>query len=248
MSLLHGMMHVKDRNSEPSHIRLKRILRDLINGGMRPGDRLPSEAQLCAQYGLSRTTIRLALSALANEGLVTKNQGRGTFVSQKRSTASINAIEMPSASHDQELGELTLINCEIVATDTHIANPLQLQLGEPVHRIRQLAQRGDRCISYHISYVPLPFFDGAITELSQLAARCVERKAELLFERAESSIEAVRCDEFRANMFNDQLGAPSLLVETTYYLPQNRPSVFERTFYAGNFVKLAHSWSRRDAR
>lgn len=47
-----------------------------------PGSALPSEVELCAEYGVSRITIRKAVELLANEGIVRKEQGRGTFVSQ----------------------------------------------------------------------------------------------------------------------------------------------------------------------
>lgn len=45
-----------------------------------PGDRLPTEADLCAQYGASRPTVRKALTSLITAGLVTSAQGRGWFV------------------------------------------------------------------------------------------------------------------------------------------------------------------------
>ncbi len=45
-----------------------------------PGDRLPSETALCAEFGVSRITVRRAVDELIREGLVSREQGRGTFV------------------------------------------------------------------------------------------------------------------------------------------------------------------------
>lgn len=71
--------------AHPKHRQIADELRGRINRGeLEPGDMLPSEAALCEQYGVSRTTVRAALSALANEGLVTSESGRGTFVRQRR--------------------------------------------------------------------------------------------------------------------------------------------------------------------
>lgn len=56
-------------------------LRDRITTGqLKPGDRLPSEAQLAAQYKVSTATLRSALAVLQGEGLVEKLHGKGNFV------------------------------------------------------------------------------------------------------------------------------------------------------------------------
>jgi len=58
------------------------ILRDqIVDGALRPGDRLPAEEALRAEYGVSRGTLRQALDALERDGLVERTRGRGTFVS-----------------------------------------------------------------------------------------------------------------------------------------------------------------------
>jgi len=49
---------------------------------LRPGQRLPSDADLCAEFGVSRMTARHAMSQLADEGLVRRDPGRGTFVAE----------------------------------------------------------------------------------------------------------------------------------------------------------------------
>lgn len=54
----------------------------IYSGHWKPGDRLPSESQLCVQLGASRISVRSALSQLSALGLVDRQQGRGTFVKQ----------------------------------------------------------------------------------------------------------------------------------------------------------------------
>lgn len=53
----------------------------LADGEFRPGDALPSEAALVAEYGVARNTVRRALDQLTEEGLVTTQPGRGRLVS-----------------------------------------------------------------------------------------------------------------------------------------------------------------------
>jgi GntR family histidine utilization transcriptional repressor len=63
--------------------RVKQHLKDaLANGRWRPGELMPSEAELTAQFGVSRMTVNRALRELQAEGLVERVQGVGTFAAQ----------------------------------------------------------------------------------------------------------------------------------------------------------------------
>lgn len=86
----------------------------LIRGGhYAPGDRLPSERQLAARFGVSRPTVREALGALESRGLVVTRQGSGTFVADRE------ALEgAPDALSDESPAELmeTRLVLEVAVT------------------------------------------------------------------------------------------------------------------------------------
>lgn len=68
----------------PLYRQLKDILEERIRrGDYRPGERLPTEKELCQQFGVSRITVRQALSELANGGLLYSHQGSGTFLNHR---------------------------------------------------------------------------------------------------------------------------------------------------------------------
>jgi GntR family transcriptional regulator len=67
----------------PKHQQLRNILSELVTTELQPGDMLPSERQLCADYGVSRITVREALGQLVSEGLLVRSQGKGTFVAHR---------------------------------------------------------------------------------------------------------------------------------------------------------------------
>ena len=67
----------------PLYQQLQDLLRQEISSKVRkPGDRLPSEHELCHRFGITRPTVRQALEGLVREGLVRKHRGRGAFVTE----------------------------------------------------------------------------------------------------------------------------------------------------------------------
>lgn len=71
------------------------LAQSIHSGVWKPGDKLPSEAQLCAQLGTSRITVRSALGRLAALGLVRSQQGKGTFVCETQPTDAHIAMLVP---------------------------------------------------------------------------------------------------------------------------------------------------------
>jgi multiple sugar transport system substrate-binding protein len=82
-----GPVATIDRNSPiPIYHQLKTLIREQIESGTwRPGDRIPTEQELCQSYNISRSPVRQALNELAYERLVVRRPGLGTFVNSRAS-------------------------------------------------------------------------------------------------------------------------------------------------------------------
>src|SRR5450756_1665784 len=82
---------------QPPYARVKQYLKDALEAGRwPPGAQMPSEADLVAQFGVSRMTVHRALRELQDAGLITRLQGVGTFAAQLNrvsSTLTINDIQ-----------------------------------------------------------------------------------------------------------------------------------------------------------
>lgn len=77
----------------PMYKQISNILNDKISSGeWKPGDKLPSEASLTKEYGVSRITTRAALSELVDEGVLARSQGKGTFVAAPKTDYKANDL------------------------------------------------------------------------------------------------------------------------------------------------------------
>lgn len=120
----------------PKYSRIKQSLMNSLQSGEYPvGGVLPSETELMQQFGVSRFTVRQALSELVNEGWLRREQGRGTFIcpnpSQKASQHRTIALLSPAIS--------TYIFPEIVRGVDEVAQDAgyQVILAHSNHRFRQ---------------------------------------------------------------------------------------------------------------
>lgn len=88
-------MQKLDVNSAvPLYEQLKMALRERLESQIfAPGERMPSEAELCDKYGVSRITVRRAVEELVEEGYLERRQGKGTFVAQSRSMVAVMSLD-----------------------------------------------------------------------------------------------------------------------------------------------------------
>jgi len=81
------------KQSLPLYARVEKEIRNkIINGQYEPGEKLPTEDELIKIYGVSKITIRKALSELEADKLIVRNQGRGTFIAGKIPTKEYQLI------------------------------------------------------------------------------------------------------------------------------------------------------------
>ncbi|KFI32938.1 GntR family transcriptional regulator [Haematobacter missouriensis] len=132
-----------------------KISGEIASGSFSPGDRLPTEPELCQLFGAGRHSIRRAVAALAVEGKLRVEQGRGTFV---ESAPLINYHIGRRTRFRQNLQEQGLapggdqISAEIVPAPARIARALALEEGAAVHRLLNRGFADDVPISLGLSW------------------------------------------------------------------------------------------------
>jgi GntR family transcriptional regulator len=123
----------------PHHRRIEQILRERITA-LRPGDRLPSDTELVAEFGVSRMTARSAMQRLAEEGLVARQPGRGSFVaapSAHRRADRLMTFTREMARRGRTPSSRLLVRA-IRPSTRREADALDLPAGEPIVEIRRI--------------------------------------------------------------------------------------------------------------
>lgn len=151
----------------PAYLRIAGDIRTgILSGELEPASRLPSETKLMAQYGVSRTVVKWALSVLKGDGLVEGRRGSGTFVrsvprmvrhSHGRGQRSEPGSTSPFARDAERIGQAAtwVHESHRTSADADVARRLNIAPGDPVMATRYLFTAGDQPIQLSHSWEPL---------------------------------------------------------------------------------------------
>ncbi|MDR7328358.1 GntR family transcriptional regulator [Corynebacterium guangdongense] len=136
----------------------------LAAGQFLPGDRLPSERELCEQFGVARMTVRKALDILHAEGVIERRRGRagGTFVRHIPPTVEVTRMDgyLPQLRERGWDIQSRILAAGEIAADPEVAQALRIGEGDPVFNISRLRLIGGLPTLIENSYFPregLPF-------------------------------------------------------------------------------------------
>lgn len=222
-------------------------VRDELGGALHryhAGDRLPSEPDLAATYGVSRPTIREVLSGLERDGVVRRVHGVGTFVNHPQTKVSspvdvdLGVTEAVAASH-RRLGVQVLAN-NVQLPPAAVAGQLGLGPSDEVLWIERLILADDVPAAYVVDAVPRSISDTASQPYQGGSVyRFLEESCNVHLLGGAARIDAVSADRAQSRLLRVKPGAALLRmsqVEHTrgdiaclYSLEHYVPSVFDLT-------------------
>jgi len=146
---------------QPLYDQLVDILQNRIEIELKPNDLLPSERELSKRYGLSRTTVRLALQELENLGLIYRRHGRGTFVADRSGQATNLMGAYSFTDQMRQLGRVprtTILEFEVIEATKYLAGHMGLHIGEKIYRMRRLRAADDIPVMVERTFLPVGQF------------------------------------------------------------------------------------------
>jgi len=138
------------------------LKREILDGTLLQGQRIPTESALAQRFGVNRHTMRRALAALQAEGLLRIEQGRGTFVREHvlDYTVSRRTRFRENLSHQRLTPGGELVASGIARADASAAGFLLLPEGRELAWLEILRQADGRPVSVASHFFPLPRFRG----------------------------------------------------------------------------------------
>lgn len=142
----------------PYYAQILDSLRDAIHAQVwRPGDLLPSEAELCASFAVSRTVVRRALQELEYEGVIYRRKGKGSFVAEprihERLVQRLTGFHQDMVSQGHAIANRVL-RLEVTSVDSEAMAALNLSAHESVIVLERLRFVDGQPVNLSHSFVP----------------------------------------------------------------------------------------------
>ena len=230
-----------DHNSPvPYYYQLEEWFREqLASGALQPGQQIPSEAELCQAFRVSRTVVRQALDDLVNEGLLYRRKGKGTFVAKPKIRESL--VQKLTGFYqdmvDRGFTPVThVLEQTVVPASKLLAERLSIPVGDQVIKIDRLRFINNEPLVFVTTYIPYTICPGLLHEdlTNQSLYAVLEEKYGLEIVRGRRTLEAVAASEQDAALLEISPGAPIVLLKSVSYLRDGRPVEYYEAKHRGD--------------
>ncbi|MBI9046592.1 MAG: GntR family transcriptional regulator [Anaerolineaceae bacterium] len=234
---------INRQSKTPLYQQIYEILHGQITQGIwQVGNMIPAEPELIEHFNVSRTTVRQVLEMLENDGLIIRQQGRGTFIAEPRLERRLERIiSFTEDMHQRGLTPQTqVINAGINIASDELAEKLKIQPGEEIVRIERLRLANNEPMSMEMSDIAHKYCPGILKyDFSLVPLRkTLETEFNIFLSGAKQTIQAVAANTQIANLLTIPKQAPLLKIERISYFQQETPVERLRIYYRGDRYSL----------
>lgn len=218
-----------------------RISEMILAGEVKPGERLPTEAELSKSYGVSRTTARRALDELRRQGVVERSPGKGTFVLHPRLNAAIPYLHTVEEEIEQ-LGYkpgIVPLAVDKVPASKIVAEHLRLPAGETVLVVKRVRTADGQPVYVAEATLNIRSFPELVeADFGREAMyRIFERVTKRPIAKAVQWLSAVPATREVARVLKLKYEAPVLRLERIVYMEGDVPIAFVTGYFHGQIYK-----------
>lgn len=233
-----------DRDSKlPFYQQLYEILRGKIQRGeWQPGDLIPTESDLIESYQVSRNTVRQVLDMLANEGMIYRQRGRGSFVAHPTLEQSMTRI----VSFTEDMGQrgfnpgTQVLSASLIPADNDIAEKLNIPPGEQLACLRRLRLADGEPMSIEASFLVHRYCPGVLQHdyASQPLRAVLDKDYGIRITSAKQVIQAMLAPDDLADLLAINPNTALLFIERVSYSQGVTPVEFLRIYYRADRYSL----------
>ena len=236
MDKLYEKLVLQRQSAIPLYYQFKQFIIDKIEANeLHERDLIPTEEELCKLYAISRPTLRQAFAELVNEGYLTRQRAKGTFVA-KHSLSSKFVNKIMQFNEEMEALGVThrteVKKCAVENASPEIASALQLRDGKAIALQRLRFADGEPLV-FEFTYIPYRLFRG-IENLNFAKVSLYENMKKeygLYVARTEKSVRAIAATAEIAEMLGTKEGAPILRIVTKGFSVENLPLEYSIAYY-----------------
>lgn len=229
--------------NEKTYLQLKEDLTaEIGRGTYKPHQRLPSQRELCEEYGLSHMTVRRAINELIHEGIIYAEQGKGLYVAEQKQQAELGPLY--GFTEDMMLRGMKAssrtLQAGIVTASTMLAHTLQVVVGAPLVHFHRLRLADNEPMALQTIYIPHALCPGLLEhDLEQGSLYEILRvEYGLQLANAESAAGADLASGEEAALLKLAIPAALLVTEQLTYLDNGQPIEYARSVYRGDRYRL----------
>lgn len=239
------MSDLLDEKRYPLSVIVKKKIIEYINENkLKPGDKLPSEIDLAKMFNVSRVTLREAITQLAQEGIVYKKQGKGTFIMKKplrleSGLETLGGVTEVIKNFNYE-PSTEYVKVEIVEAEYEIQTSLNLEKDEKVVTYYRKRYADKEFAVYSVSSVPLKIFKEEIPKCfpDESMILYFEKKLGITINGAFAEIQPFIFDEKTAQTLKIKENNLYLLLKQVVYDYLNRPIIYSLDYYNVELFKF----------
>lgn len=230
-----------NNSSKPLYLQLEADIKQAIrNKKYMPGDRLPSEEELCEHYQVSRITVRKAIQNLTDQHLLEKHRGKGTFVAHSARSVEIgknNGFTSYITGTGHQSRHLILAK-ELRAADEPLREKLRLEPGEPTYYVKRLFFKDDLPFGLDEIYLSSFQYPGFLDRMTNDTSFYEILDSSYGVTRGESVCELISCiaDASQSGLLKCQTGDPLFLLHKVCYDTSGDPIHYSRSLVRGDCV------------
>lgn len=204
------------------------------------GDRVPSERELAAAWGVARMTLRRALDELVAEGLLAREPGRGTFVTRPRMAMHLSVSSFTEQMRKQgRVPGSRVVEFRRVRSGAQQARRLRLPVGDPIVRFTRLRLADDEPIGLETTCVSAALVPGLKeSDLRGSWYELLTTTYGVRIARGSSLLEPALITERQSELLETAAGRPAFRIETTTFAANGAVIDVEVDVYRGDRYAL----------